>query len=251
MALSSTVTAWRRLRSMRTPTVSRLSMSNSSQAPRLGMTLTEVRSRSDVLSGSFVKYTPGDRTSWLTTTRSVPLMMKVPFGVMIGKSPMNTVWLLISPVEWLVNSAVTNSGAQYVRSFSLHSSIDALTSSKRGAEKERDMVPEKSSMGLISSRISARPLAAVGSPAVRAAHASLPTSQSKDVFWIARRLGTSRCSVILPKEIRPGAYVLDERLVFAGREAAKMRPSEGLCCATAGSRAARSDPVETARKRTQ
>ena len=39
-------------------------------------------------------------------------MMNVPLGVMIGKSPMNTVWLLISPVEWLVNSAVTNSGAQ-------------------------------------------------------------------------------------------------------------------------------------------
>src|SRR5881398_849967 len=35
IALSRTVTAWRRLRSMRTPTVSRLSMSNSSQAPRL------------------------------------------------------------------------------------------------------------------------------------------------------------------------------------------------------------------------
>ena len=48
----------------------------------------------------------------MTTTRSVPLMMKVPFGVIIGKSPMNTVWLLISPVVWLVNSAVTNSGAQ-------------------------------------------------------------------------------------------------------------------------------------------
>ncbi|COW37879.1 Uncharacterised protein [Mycobacterium tuberculosis] len=37
------------------------------------------------------KYTPGDRTSWLTTTRSVPLMMNVPFSVIIGKSPMNTV----------------------------------------------------------------------------------------------------------------------------------------------------------------
>ena len=57
------------------------------------------------------KYTPGDRTSWLTTTRSVPLMMKVPFSVIIGKSPMNTVWLLISPVLLLMNSAVTNSGA--------------------------------------------------------------------------------------------------------------------------------------------
>ncbi len=57
------------------------------------------------------KYTPGERTSWLTTTRSVPLMMKVPFSVIIGKSPMNTVWLLISPLSAFMNSAVTNSGA--------------------------------------------------------------------------------------------------------------------------------------------
>jgi len=42
------------------------------------------------------------------------------------------------------------------------------------------------------------------------AHASLPTSQSKDSVWMARRLGTSRCSVILPKEIRRGACALDE-----------------------------------------
>ncbi|CPU16189.1 Uncharacterised protein [Mycobacteroides abscessus] len=42
-AFSSTVTGWRRLRSMRTPTVSRLSTSNSSQAPRPGMTLTLCR----------------------------------------------------------------------------------------------------------------------------------------------------------------------------------------------------------------
>ena len=39
-------------------------------------------------------------------------MMKVPFGVMSGKSPMNTVWLLISPVVLLMNSAVTNIGAE-------------------------------------------------------------------------------------------------------------------------------------------
>ena len=78
------------------------------------------------------------------------------------------------------------------------------------AENESDMVPEKSSMGLISSKISASPLRACGSSAHRAAQASLPTSQSKDSVWMARRLGTSRCSVILPNEIRRGAYALDE-----------------------------------------
>src|SRR4051812_4393480 len=47
---------------------------------------------------------------------------------------------------------------------------------------------------------------------------------------MARRLGTSRCSVIRPNEIRRGAKALDELLVFAGREAAKMRPSEDRWC---------------------
>ena len=58
------------------------------------------------------KYTPGERTSWDTTTRSVPLMMKVPLLVIIGKSPMKTVCDLISPVSRFSNSAVTNSGAE-------------------------------------------------------------------------------------------------------------------------------------------
>ena len=75
------------------------------------MTLTLYTSTSEALSSVRSKYTPGERTSWLTTTRSVPLMMKVPLRVITGKSPMNTVWLLISPVVLLMNSAVTNSGA--------------------------------------------------------------------------------------------------------------------------------------------
>ena len=39
-------------------------------------------------------------------------MTKVPLSVISGKSPMNTVWLLISPVVLFMNSAVTNSGAE-------------------------------------------------------------------------------------------------------------------------------------------
>ena len=54
-AFSSTVTGWRRLRSMRTPMVSRLSMSNSSQAPRDGMTLTAKTSLPAVLSSVLVE----------------------------------------------------------------------------------------------------------------------------------------------------------------------------------------------------
>ena len=56
------------------------------------------------------KSTPGERTSWETTTRSVPLMMKVPCSVMMGKSPMKTVCSLISPVSELRKRARTKIG---------------------------------------------------------------------------------------------------------------------------------------------
>ena len=49
-ALSSTVTFCLRLRSRRTPTMSRLSISNSSQAPRDGITFAVKMSLSEVLS---------------------------------------------------------------------------------------------------------------------------------------------------------------------------------------------------------
>ena len=57
------------------------------------------------------KITPGERTSWDTTTRSVPLMMNVPLSVIIGKSPMKTVCSLISPVLAFWNWARTKMGA--------------------------------------------------------------------------------------------------------------------------------------------
>src|SRR4051794_12757128 len=176
---------------------------------------------------------PGERTSWDTTTRSVPLMMNVPLSVITGKSPMKTVWLLISPVVLLVNSAVTNSGAAYVMSLSLHSSTEALTSSKRGSEKESDMEPEKSSIGEISVRISSRPPTGLSSPASmrRWNHASSPTSHSND--WVCRssRSGTRRGSRIFAKETRvgaPGSARWSEVVagVVVARDEAKMRPSE-------------------------
>src|ERR1700744_489137 len=109
-------------------------------------------------------------------------MTNVPLSVIIGKSPMNTVWLLISPVVLLVNSAVTNNGAEYVMSLSLHSSTEALTSSKRGSEKDSDIEPEKSSIGEISARTSSRPPTGSSSPAStrRSNQASSPTSHSND-----------------------------------------------------------------------
>src|SRR5207342_130912 len=178
------------------------------------------------------KITPGDLTSCETTTRSVPLMMKVPLGDMSGKSPMKTVWLLISPVLLLMNSAVTNMGAEYVMSLSLHSSEEYLGGSNRWSRNERDMVPEKSSIGLISSKISSRPDCSATSlrPASRASlirvcHLSLPSSQSKDSVWRARRSGTLSGSWIRAKDTRrePG-FVAEVVVAEALRDAANRGP---------------------------
>src|SRR5260221_5994799 len=84
-------------------------------------------------------------------------MMKVPLGDISGKSPMNTVWLLISPVELLMNSAVTNIGAEKVISFSLHSSDEYFGGSNRCSRNESDIVLVKSSIELIYSKISSSP----------------------------------------------------------------------------------------------
>jgi len=167
--------------------MSRLSTSNSSHAPRDGITLQVKMSLSEVLSAVCSKYTPGERTSCDTTTRSVPLMMNVPLSVMRGKSPMNTVWDLISPVSLFMNSAVTNSGRAYVTSRSLHSSTECFGSSKWLSRKDSDIVSEKSSIGEISSKISSSPdlvftsvRPAANAAATRACHVSLPISQSND-----------------------------------------------------------------------
>ena len=57
-----------------------------------------------------ITYAPGERTSWVTTTRSVPLMMNVPQSVIHGKSPMNTDCSRISPVSRLTNATLRVSG---------------------------------------------------------------------------------------------------------------------------------------------
>src|SRR5215475_7359476 len=186
-------------------------------------------SLSEVLSTCRSKYTPGERTSCDTTTRSVPLMMNVPFGDMSGKSPMNTVWLLISPVELLMNSAVTNMGAEKVMSFSLHSSAEYLGGSNRWSRNESDIVPVKSSIGLISSKISSRPDCSGRSLrpsecsfSILVCHFSLPSNQSNDSVCSARRLGTSSGSLMRAKEMRWGPGAIAEAL----REAANRGPSE-------------------------
>jgi hypothetical protein len=66
--------------------MSLMSMVNSTHDPRKGM----IRAlySFDPLGWMFSSNTtPGDRCSWLTTTRSAPLMMKVPSSVRRGRSP--------------------------------------------------------------------------------------------------------------------------------------------------------------------
>src|SRR3954447_19649561 len=173
--------------------------------------------------------TPGERTSCETTTRSVPLITNVPLSVIMGKSPMKTVCDLISPVVLLVNSAVTNSGAAYVMSLSLHSSTEYLVGSNRWSRKLSDIEPEKSSMGEISSKISSSPerVETSSRPAstaswTRVCQSSLPTSQSNEETCRSSRLGTSSGSRILAKEMR--GFLLDVRALL---RAAKRGPSEG------------------------
>src|SRR6478752_5242916 len=108
-------------------------------------------------------------------------------------------------------------------SLSRHSSSFALTSSKRGSEKDSERLPEKSSIGEISSRISSRPLG-VGS-VWRARQAVPPTSQSNESVCSARRFGTSSGSRSFAKETRGLPGVDLDMLVTA-----KMRPSEDKRC---------------------
>ncbi len=115
------VTMILRFLSMRTPIVPSvtsflppLSLSNSIQAPRFGITVATYTGR-PLVSVSARKYTPGERTSWLTITRSAPLIMNVPFSVMSGRSPMKISWSgmpLISPDSEVMSRTRTRSGAQ-------------------------------------------------------------------------------------------------------------------------------------------
>src|SRR5215469_4433068 len=104
-----------------------------------------------------------------------------------------------------------------------------LDGSNRWSRNDRDIVPEKSSIGLISSKISSSPDCSGTSlrPAslaawVRVFHRSLPSSQSNDSVCRASRSGTFRGSVIRAKDTRWGPKFVAEAL----RDAANRGPSE-------------------------
>src|SRR6516162_4301384 len=114
-------------------------------------------------------------------------------------------------------------------SLSLHSSTVYLGGSNRWSRKDRDIVPVKSSIGLISSKISSSPdcsgmslSPALCAACTRAAQRSLPSSQSNESVCRARRPGTSRGSENRAKEMRRIAGLVAEAL----RVAANRGPSE-------------------------
>src|SRR3954447_9703469 len=96
------------------------------------------------------------------------------------------------------------------------------------------MVPLKSSIGEISSKISSRPLGpdrsdrpSASAAATRACHVSLPTNQSKLSTCNASRSGTWRGSEIFAKEMRRGPVTLEMLSDWGLREGTKGRPSTG------------------------
>jgi hypothetical protein len=105
---------------------------------------------------------PCERTSCETTTCSVPLTMHLPPSVIIGKSPMKTVFSLISPVVAFMNRLRTKIGAAKVTSFSLHSSTMNLGGGRKirvtrvNLRSSRSW-PAKASIGLMSRNASSRP----------------------------------------------------------------------------------------------
>src|SRR5689334_12455802 len=113
-------------------------------------------------------------------------------------------------------------------SLSLHSSTEYLGGSNRWSRNDRDIVPVKSSIGLISSKISSSPdcsgtslSPAFLAASMRPSQRSFPSSQSNDSVCRARRPGTSSGSLMRANEIRRVAEAVAEAL----RDAANRGPS--------------------------
>jgi hypothetical protein len=116
----------------------------------------------------------------------------------------------------------------------LHSSTVFFGGSKRWSRNDSDMVPLKSSIGEISSKISSRPdgedrsvRPSASAAATRACQVSFPTSQSKLSTCNARRSGTSMGEEIFAKEMRRAVETSVKLSDWGLREATKGRPSTG------------------------
>src|SRR3954464_4618355 len=126
-------------------------------------------------------------------------------------------------------------------SLSLHSSTECGGSMSRGSRKSRDIVSEKSLIGLISVRISSRPDRVPGSTEAR--HSSAPISHLNEAVCRARRSGTSSGSEMRAKEMRRGARA-EVAEAEVERDAAKCGPSSEMLAA-ASAHAERLAPERT------
>ena len=138
-ARRSVVTGSLRLRSMRAKTWPFLSISSSSHEPRCGIRFAVKTCFAGSL-GSMM-YAPGERTSCVTTTRSVPLMMNVPASVIWGKLPMKTRCSRISPVSLFTNATVMNRPDSKLLSVSRHSRSVTAGGSKTWSPNSTASVP--------------------------------------------------------------------------------------------------------------
>jgi hypothetical protein len=129
---------------------------------------------------------------------------------MIGKSPMNT-GLALDLASRVVGELRGHEQRGTVGEVLLLALLDrGLDLVEARSENESDMVPEKSSMGLISSRISASPLRACGSSA-HPVGPRLVADQPVERLGLDREeVGHLKVFVIRPNEIRRGACALDE-----------------------------------------
>ena len=208
-ALSSTVAFCLRLRSTRTPTLSRLSISNSSQAPRLGMTLAVKTSLSDVLSAVRSKYTPG-RTDELRDDDALGAVDDERAALGHEREVAHEDRLALDLTGGVVHELRRDEerrGEGEVLLLALLGRVlrrleAVLAERQRHGSAEvldrRDLLEdllETSGLGNVL-----RPASRAG--ATRACHFSLPSSQSKLSVCRPSRSGTSRGSWILAKEIR-------------------------------------------------
>ncbi len=106
-----------------------MSIVNSTHEPRNGMirALNSLEPFGWIVSSNT---TPGERWSCETITRSAPLTMKVPRGVSSGRSPRYTSFSMMSfgrrsspTSSQTIRRSVAFSGAAYVMSRSMHSSM--------------------------------------------------------------------------------------------------------------------------------
>ena len=198
-----------RLRSMRTPTWSRLSISNSSQAPRLGMIAGGV----DVLVGGLLLAAVEVHAGRADQLRDDDALGAVDDEGALGGHQREVAHEdglgldLTGEVVHELGVDVERGGVGLALLLALVDRV--LRSSSYGLVNESCIVSPRSSMGEISSKISSRPVwsgrswrPAAFASATRAFQASLPTSQSKLSVCSASRSGTVRVSVIFANESR-------------------------------------------------